>query len=330
MSAAHTPESPPTDISHQSGVPDDQDIPQRLAAVESAILQGFPDQELAALCTVLNHPGYVPVLNVAYRRAVATGLIHRSGHAHDKAGLKRSVSLEVNGRVAAGRWGPTPSVETLFPAPWTFDVSRQDAPPERSGAAVYAAESSLICRTGGRHAAALAKLITESVNQRLHPTTPYPLKFQMGEKVWLASTPSYLITPEGATDYGNAKWRCIWHVSKEPIEVVGVKLGNGKLFYVFPGDGNDDGSRMFRSREEAVELVQAKNETALPDYIMSLEKWYSWVDDPCITAVVYKTVEQPTDAPSYMRVWIQAPGWTQVQVKKFHFRREPPEGKEAV
>lgn len=56
----------------------------------------------------------------------------------------------------------------LFPLPWERDVTAQEVPPERLTATIYAADSARICETNGEHAADLARMIVDAVNNYLH------------------------------------------------------------------------------------------------------------------------------------------------------------------
>jgi len=55
----------------------------------------------------------------------------------------------------------------LFPIPWERDVTKQEVPPERLTATIYAADSTRICETKGEHAADLAQVIVDAVNNYL-------------------------------------------------------------------------------------------------------------------------------------------------------------------
>ena len=85
------------------------------------------------------------------------------------------------------------------------------------------------------------------------------LLFDLGEHVWLAGRQSYLIRPTAPTDFSNEAWRDVWHVSRQAFPVVGIKLVLGKVWYEFPGGGNDDGGRMYRTRAEAEQRVEKEN-----------------------------------------------------------------------
>lgn len=85
------------------------------------------------------------------------------------------------------------------------------------------------------------------------------LAFDLGEFVWLAGTQSYMIVPTTKTDYITQAWRDIWHTSQKAVQIVGIKLSYDKIWYVFPGGGNDDGSGMFRTLAEAQARVTAHN-----------------------------------------------------------------------
>lgn len=88
------------------------------------------------------------------------------------------------------------------------------------------------------------------------------LDFDLGEYVWLAGTQSYLITPPTPPDYATQAWRSIWHPSQQAVQIIGVKLSCGKVWYEFPGGGNDDGSRMYRTQKEAKNRADQQNTTA--------------------------------------------------------------------
>lgn len=68
----------------------------------------------------------------------------------------------------------------LFPLPWELDVTAQEVPPERLTATIYAADSTRICETKGEHAADLAQMIVDAVNNYLpnsvltHPPATHP------------------------------------------------------------------------------------------------------------------------------------------------------------
>lgn len=89
-----------------------------------------------------------------------------------------------------------------------------------------------------------------------------PLPFDLGELVWLAGTQSYLIIPPTTPDYNNPAWRDIWYAAQQPVQIVGIKLSGEKIWYEFPGGGNDDGSRMYRTRDEAVRRASSQNDQA--------------------------------------------------------------------
>lgn len=86
------------------------------------------------------------------------------------------------------------------------------------------------------------------------------LPFDLGEYVWLAGTQSYLIKPTTPTDYSTDAWRSIWHPSQQAVQIVGIKLSCGKVWYEFPGGGNDDGSGMYRTQVEAVKRAAQQND----------------------------------------------------------------------
>lgn len=67
-----------------------------------------------------------------------------------------------------------PRLARMFPAPWSFDTSLQETPPNRKCATIYAADSTRICTTRGEDAGELARMIVEAVNHCLAgggPTT---------------------------------------------------------------------------------------------------------------------------------------------------------------
>lgn len=55
----------------------------------------------------------------------------------------------------------------LFPTPWERDVTAQEVPPSRLTATIFAADSTRICETKGEHAADLAQIIVDAVNNYL-------------------------------------------------------------------------------------------------------------------------------------------------------------------
>lgn len=90
------------------------------------------------------------------------------------------------------------------------------------------------------------------------------LLFGLGEEIWLAGQQSYLISAPGAVDYSKPDWRETWYTTTQPIKITGLKLSFGKIYYEFPGGGNDDGSRMYRTRLEAETRAAAENAKIKP------------------------------------------------------------------
>lgn len=89
----------------------------------------------------------------------------------------------------------------------------------------------------------------------------YPLQYWIGESVWLAGPVSYLVRPSERINYSDPCWRDVWYVSQGPVPIVGVRLSLERLWYLFPGGGNNDGRSMFRDRIEALRAAERHNET---------------------------------------------------------------------
>lgn len=88
------------------------------------------------------------------------------------------------------------------------------------------------------------------------------LKFDVGEHVWIAGPWSYLTGPIPVGAVPN--WGDLWFVSNQ-VKIVGIRLIDDKLYYVFPGGGDDSGSRMFRSKDEAELCVSNHNSKSTPN-----------------------------------------------------------------
>jgi hypothetical protein len=52
------------------------------------------------------------------------------------------------------------------PFPWSFEMAKQETPPQRRSAIIYAVDSTRICEIKGAAAAEVAELIVSAVNQK--------------------------------------------------------------------------------------------------------------------------------------------------------------------
>ena len=65
-------------------------------------------------------------------------------------------------------------LDRLFPTPWERDVTAQEVPASRLTATIFAADSTRICETRGEHAADLAQMIVDAVNDYFPNTQDQP------------------------------------------------------------------------------------------------------------------------------------------------------------
>lgn len=80
------------------------------------------------------------------------------------------------------------------------------------------------------------------------------LQFDLCEKVWIVGQQSYLVQTKGKLDLTER-----WKVSPNPVEIIGIKVSRGKVYYCFPGGGNCDGRNMYKLKGHALERIQQEN-----------------------------------------------------------------------